>query len=128
MEFSDKILDYINKKGTLPSYLAKEIGIDKSTFSKWKTKPTSKLDLDIVVKIASYFNVSIDSIIIGKEKSSSSKLSPDEQELLSLFRNLNAENRIRVTERARTLSELAQEDQYQSDEKADLQDSKIIES
>lgn len=63
MEFSDKILKYFEKNGITQSKIAKEIGIDKSTFSKWKSKPTSKIDLDITYKIAEYLNISIDDLL-----------------------------------------------------------------
>lgn len=117
VEFSDKILMYFSENNIQPATVAKATGIDKSTFSKWKSKPTSKLDLDILVKIANYLNVSTDYLLTGKEKSPSAEqtakeqlsFDEDEQELLNLYRPLSEKDKARVTERARTLYDLADE-------------------
>ena len=111
MEFSDKILNCIKDCGIQPSVLAREIGIDKSTFSKWKSKPTSKLDLDILVKIASYLNISIDNIILDKpnniaSKSESSDLSCDEAELLKYYKQLPENEKNRLIRRAEAIADM----------------------
>lgn len=60
MEISQKILSFMEEKGVTAYKLAKDIDISESTISKWKTKPTSKIDADIIGKIANYFNISAD--------------------------------------------------------------------
>lgn len=115
MEFSERVLDYLSRNNIHPAKVAKATGIDKSTFSKWKAKPTSKLDLDILVKIATYLDVSTDYLLTGKENSSSTEqtakeqLTPDEQELMELYKSLSEKDKTRVTERARALYDLAYE-------------------
>lgn len=115
MEFSERILDYLSRNNIQPAKVAKATGIDKSTFSKWKVKPTSKLDLDILVKIANYLDVSTDCLLTGKEKSPSAEqtikeqLTPDERELVELYKSLSEKDKTRVTERARALYDLANE-------------------
>lgn len=111
MEFSEKILNCIKDCGIQPSVLAREIGIDKSTFSKWKSKPTSKLDLDILVKIANYLNLSIDNIILDKCDSNNfpNILSDDEQELLSYYKKLPEKEKIRLIGRAEAIADMCSE-------------------
>lgn len=114
MEFSDKILNCIKDCGIQPSVLAREIGIDKSTFSKWKSKPTSKLDLDILVKIASYLNLSIDNIILDKtnntkKTSENNILSYDEAELLKYYKQLPEKEKNRLIGRAEAIADMCSE-------------------
>ena len=63
MECSEKILSFIQKKDVSIYKLSKEIEVSESTFSKWKSKPTSKIDLSIILKIAAYFDVGLDEIL-----------------------------------------------------------------
>lgn len=116
VEFSDKILMYFSENNIQPATVAKATGIDKSTFSKWKSKPTSKLDLDILVKIANYLNVSTDYLLTGKEKSPSAEqtakeqvLSKEEKELLGYFSVLPRDVRQKLLGRAELLAEQASE-------------------
>lgn len=57
------ILNYFDANNIKPAIIAREINVDKSTFSKWKSKPTSKIDLDIVMKISNYINVPINDLL-----------------------------------------------------------------
>lgn len=104
MEFSDKILKYFNEHNIQPATIAKATGIDKSTFSKWKSKPTSKVDFETVHKIVSYLNISIDFLLTGEEKSPS--LEDDEQELLNYYKKLPDREQVKLISRAETLSEI----------------------
>lgn len=106
MEFSDKILKYFTENNIQPATIAKATGIDKSTFSKWKSKPTSKIDFETVYKIVSYLNISIDYLLTGEKTNSSSELSEDEQSLLVVFNKLPERQKIMVLERANTLLDI----------------------
>lgn len=112
VEFSDKILMYFYENNIQPATVAKATGIDKSTFSKWKSKPTSKLDLDILVKIANYLNVSTDYLLTGKKTDSKAiinvgaRLQPDEQELLNNYRRLPEKERIKLISRAEAIADV----------------------
>ncbi len=103
MEFSDIILKYFSDKNIQPSTIAKSIGIDKSTFSKWKVKPTSKIDFETVYKIASYLNISIDYLISGKDNKINFQLSLNEKELLLAFNKLSERDQIKFIGRAEQL-------------------------
>ncbi len=106
MEFSDIILKYFNDNNIQPSAIAKATGIDKSTFSKWKTKPTSKIDFETVHKIVSYLNISVDTLLYGDKTSLS--INSDEQQLISLFRKLTDKEQQRLIGRAELLVELSE--------------------
>ncbi len=110
MENSELILDFIEKRNTSCYKIAQSTGISESTFSKWKVKPTSKVDLSIVQKIATYFNTTIDSILDSNQsKKYMPSLSDDELELFQSFNKLSDKDKGKVMERAETLAELAAE-------------------
>lgn len=110
MENSELILNFIEKRNTSCYKIAQSTGISESTFSKWKVKPTSKVDLSIVQKIATYFNTTIDSILDSNQsKKNMPSLSDDELELFQSFNKLSDKDKGKVMERAETLAELAAE-------------------
>lgn len=57
-------------------------GFPKSSMRKWSENIPS---ISKVAKVADVLNVSLDYLYYGKEKSSSSELSEDERELLTIF-------------------------------------------
>ena len=89
MKFIDRIetlLEERNEKGT---HLADSIGIKNQSFSDWKKRGTIPA-ADIVLKIADYFNVSIDWLLTGKDKAG---ITPDESELLCKYNSLQPHNK-----------------------------------
>ncbi len=107
---SELILNFIEKQNTSCYKVVQSTGISESTFSKWKVKPTSKVDLSIVQKIAVYFNTTVDSILdCNQPKSCGLFLSDDEFELFKSFNKLSDKDKVKVMERAETLAELAAE-------------------
>lgn len=110
MENSELILNFIEKQNVSCYKVAQSTGISESTFSKWKVKPTSKVDLSIVQKIAKYFNTTIDIILdYSQPQRHTSSLSDDELELFCSFNKLSERDKGKVMERAETLAELAAE-------------------
>ncbi len=86
----------------LTSYL----GLKSVAFSEWKSGK-SKSYKKYLIEIAEFFDVSIDYLVYGCEKSSSAtELVDDEQELISVYKNLSEKSKIRVLERATVLLEL----------------------
>jgi transcriptional regulator with XRE-family HTH domain len=63
MEYSQIILGFMASKGVTAYKLSNATTIAESTFSGWKKKPTSKIQADMIVKIAEYFNVSTDYLL-----------------------------------------------------------------
>ena len=89
MEFSERILQCFEERNVKPSEVSRATGIDKSTFTKWKSNPTSKLDLENAYKIASYLHVSLD-YLVGRETNSENGLNnPLENEMMYFFRRLS---------------------------------------
>ncbi|MEZ3437802.1 MAG: helix-turn-helix domain-containing protein [Oscillospiraceae bacterium] len=110
MENSELILNFIEKRNISCYKIAQSTGISESTFSKWKVKPTSKVDLSIVQKIAAYFNTTVDSILDSNQPQRyMPSLSDDELELFQSFNRLSDKDKGKVMERAETLAELAAE-------------------
>lgn len=74
----------------------------QGSISNWKkgSSPNS----DIVARLAEYLNVSTDLLILGRETHAS--FPEEEQKIIDGYRNLNAENKIRISERIETLYEL----------------------
>lgn len=84
------ILDILDRIGKLmgnreQQELTNYLGLKKTAFSDWKSGKSNSYR-KYLIEIAEFFNVSIDFLVYGKEKSSSKELSDDEQELLLIFK------------------------------------------
>ena len=84
------ILDRISKlmgnreQQELTNYL----GLKKTAFSDWKSGKSNSYR-KYLIEIADFFNVSIDFLVYGKEKSPSAELSEDERDLLFIFKTVS---------------------------------------
>lgn len=67
MEASDRIFKLIKEHQTTPAAISRLLHISKSNFTTWKNRPTSNIGGDIITKLAAYFNVSCDYLLLGKE-------------------------------------------------------------
>lgn len=85
----------------LTSYLK----LNNVAFSEWKSGK-SKSYRKYLIEIAKFFDISIDYLVYGKEKSSPTDLTADEQELLTYYKNLTEREKGIVLGRAEMLSEL----------------------
>lgn len=66
--FYDKFTSLCQAKGVSKSQAAKEIGFDRSSITKWKTKGFAPRQ-ELLKKIAEYFSVSVNELLeIGKER------------------------------------------------------------
>ena len=84
MQFLDIFPKLLNSHNVTQKQLAEYLGIRQLTISEWKTK--NKIpNVETLIKIAQYFNVSLDYLLTGEEKN----LSSDEVELISNYRNLD---------------------------------------
>lgn len=68
-----------------------KLNFSNGSLKKWKTSIPSA---DKIIQFADFFNVSCDYLLTGKEYSS--VLTADEQELLSVYRNLDLFNKGKV--------------------------------
>lgn len=86
--FVDVFERICNQKGVKPTPVLIECGISPSTASNWLKKRDVIPDSKTIIKIAKYFNVSTDLLLLGEEAS----LDEVEQSLINDFRKLYTEN------------------------------------
>ncbi len=99
----ERIRTLAKEKNMNLTTLEQKLGFGNGTIGKWKTKTPS---CDKIKLIADFLNTSMDYLVTGtKKNSSSSKLTDDEQALLELYSQLNRDDRIRIQERAEVLLE-----------------------
>lgn len=82
------------------------LGLKSVAFSEWKSGK-SKSYKKYLIEIADFFNISLDYLVYGKEKSCSTfKLTDEEQELLEYFNKLSDKSKGIILGKAETLVEL----------------------
>ena len=90
-------------KGTSPTAFTKEVlKLSSSKVTAWKNGAIPKYE--ILDFIAKYFNVTVGYLFDG-EKSSFSELSENEQEIVSLFKNLSETQQGELIGRAKVMIE-----------------------
>lgn len=83
--------------------LTKYLGLNSVAFSEWKSGK-SKSYRKYLIEIAEFFNISIDYLVYGKEKNSSTdNLSENEQEMLDVFQKFNDREQIKLIGRLEEL-------------------------
>ena len=114
MTITERIFSEIQQKHINQKEFARQIGVNEKTFSSWKVKNTLPA-ADKISIISDLLGVSTDYLLTGKEKSPNAEqtakeqLTADERELVELYKSLSEKDKIRVTERARALYDLANE-------------------
>lgn len=98
----------VRKKKCSQAVLAEHLGISQQEISRYERGET-KAPVNYLVDVADFCGVSVD-YILGRSGELSCMLSEDETALLALYRRLNAENRIRLAERAVALHDFQQID------------------
>jgi transcriptional regulator with XRE-family HTH domain len=84
--------------------LADYLGISQQEISRYE-RGEIKASINYLCDVADFCGVSVD-YILGREARDRVLLRPDETHLLEIYGSLTEENRLRLTERAETLSEL----------------------
>lgn len=102
-----QMLDKLMTEKDISAYkISKSTGISDRLIGYWR-KGEKLPGAENLLTIANYFDVSVDYLLTGQEKNSSSlKLTDEEQEILKLFNMLSHDNKIRIKERAVVLAEL----------------------
>lgn len=96
MTIVDRLTALMEERNLKPAQITRELGISGSSFTDWK-KGKGSPSLEIVVKFADYFNVSLDYIVRGedfKQPGSSDSLeysNAKERTCLKKFRKLTPE-------------------------------------
>lgn len=88
MDFITRVIELTRKKGITGSELCTILNINKSAMVHWKrgAYPT----LPTAVKMAEYFDVSVEYLMTGKDIEG---LSADERDMLNLYRSLDDRDR-----------------------------------
>lgn len=94
--FVKTLSELLKEKKITQAELARELGVHRQNIYQWLTGKTLPRP-ELIVKIASYFNVTVDYLlqdetssgeILGEGNVATNALTPQEQELVRLFRNL----------------------------------------
>lgn len=91
---TDRIQLLINENNDIPSLVFEKIGIRKNALTEWN-KGKGSPSVDAITKIAHYYNISTDYLILGTQ--SYNDLSPEEKEWLSLYNQLDSHDKIECT-------------------------------
>lgn len=94
MTFFERLQALMDSHNLSQKQLANNTNIRQTTISEWKKNgnlPTG----ETAIKLAKYFNVSLDYLLTGEEENNS--LSSDEIELLSNYRSLQEHDRTMVS-------------------------------
>lgn len=78
--FYNNFLNLCNKANKSPSAVAVEMGFQKSVVTRWKKNNATPTDANLA-KIANYFNVSVDSLIVNDQKEKPSLSNKDERDI-----------------------------------------------
>lgn len=97
MELYESIKNVAKSRGCSIAQMEKDLGLGKSVVSKYDEHAPS---IEKIVKIADYFNVSIDTLI-GRNTSTS--ITEEELMLLTYIRQMNSKGRERILEEADTM-------------------------
>lgn len=102
------LLQSIQKRGITEKDCLKSCGINTSFLTDWKTEKIKNPSIDKVVKLAIFLDLDLNELLLGTNKTTLC-LSEDETRLLFIYNKLGSSDKIRVSERAETLAELASE-------------------
>ena len=80
--FFDKYSELCKKKGKTPTGVAIELNVSRATVNYWKNGNVPKQDT--LIKIANYFNVSVD-YLLGNEKQKNPATDSDEMLMFALY-------------------------------------------
>lgn len=86
MDTIAKISDLLEKNNRMQKELTDYLGLDKSTFSAWKTGK-SKSYSKYLAQIAQFFGVSIDYLLDNEKSPTEESEEPEDEELIILNRN-----------------------------------------
>lgn len=86
--FFDKYSELCKKKGKTPTGVAIELNVSRATVNYWKNGNVPKQD--ILIKIANYFNVSVD-YLLGNEEQKNPATDSDEMLMFALYGGDNAD-------------------------------------
>lgn len=108
----NRLIDICELHGTSVSNLLDEFTTSRSAISAWKK---GNINTDVLIKIADKFKLTLDFLLTGKENSSSSELSENEQRIIDIFKSLTETQQGQLIGRAEMLAEMNEEVYRQED-------------
>ena len=93
------IIENVKKNNVTEKECLLACGINTSFLADWKNNKVKSPSYDKLIKIAQYLNVDLYELFLGEEKSSSSKLSEEEQEYIDKFNRLTDIDKGKIIER-----------------------------
>ena len=104
--FGDKLRELRKRYGITQDQLAQAIGVERSSIGKYEGRSQVIPSDDIKKRIADYFGVSLDYLMDYRcEDVSAVTLSPDESEIISIWRSLNSSGQVWMLQTARKARE-----------------------
>lgn len=103
MAFKDILKRLIEEKGCTQKEFAKYIGVRPNTVTDWLGKKGTSPKVEYLYKMTKFFNVSFDYLFTGEDNFA--KLSTDEEEMLSLYRQLPHNDRLKQIGRLENIVE-----------------------
>lgn len=94
MGMVERIKDLCASKNTTIKALERQINISNGSIRHWDDKPPA---VERVLLVANTFNVSLDWLVTGKE---AAELTPDEQQLIDLYRHADARGKRSILKHA----------------------------
>lgn len=67
MNFSEKLFELRKQRGLSQEQLANKVEVSRQTLSKWELGESTP-DMDKLILLSDYFDVSLDELVLGKEK------------------------------------------------------------
>jgi transcriptional regulator with XRE-family HTH domain len=97
MEFNNKLYQLRKQKGFSQEELANRLNVSRQTISKWEIGDSTP-DLEKLVAISDLFDVSLDSLVKGKEEEPQRADEPRKSELVSVLNEkvLTSENKVKA--------------------------------
>ena len=84
-----RLFSLLDERGVTPKQVTDQLGMSNSSFSDWK-KGKGSPGVDALSKLAEYFNVSLDWLILGKTSENETK-TPDTAKTLELSSSADEE-------------------------------------
>ncbi|HHY25278.1 MAG TPA: helix-turn-helix transcriptional regulator [Desulfitobacterium dehalogenans] len=96
LRVAENLRKYRERRGITQKQLANHLGVRDNTISSWE-KGTNSIDISTLLIICNFLEISLDDIYgISDKKISPVELTEDELALLSYFRKLSHDNRMKV--------------------------------
>lgn len=105
MDIIERILDLMEKNHVTAAMLTREISLTNGLIYQWKSGK-SKPSTEAVVKLAEYFGVTTDYILLGKESAVSTEpqLTENEKEILELLHRFDERTQLKFLGRVEAIA------------------------